>query len=46
MLVIDGYGSHQSAKFKAFYKEKNIITIYLPPYSTSSNRSTLGVLAS
>lgn len=31
MLVIDGHESHVSAEFQAFCKEKNIITVSMPP---------------
>jgi hypothetical protein len=34
MIVLDGYESYLLAKFKEFYKEKNIITLYLPIYSS------------
>ena len=34
MLIIDGYESHVSGDFQAFCKEKNIITILMPPYSS------------
>ncbi len=34
MLVLDSYKSHVNAKFKGYYKENNIITIYLPAYSS------------
>lgn len=34
MIVIDGHESHLSAQFDTFYKEKNIITICLPTYSS------------
>ena len=34
MLIIDGHESHVSADFQAFCKEKNIITISMPPHSS------------
>ena len=34
MLVIDGHESHVSAEFQAFCKEKNIITVSMPPHSS------------
>jgi hypothetical protein len=34
MLVIDGHASHRSAGFDQFCKEKNIITIFMPPHSS------------
>ena len=33
-MVLNGYKSYVSAEFKEYYKENNIITIYLPPYSS------------
>ena len=33
MLVLDGYESHISIAFKAYYKKKNIVTLCLPVYS-------------
>jgi len=33
MLVLNGYKSYVNAEFEEYYKENNIITIYLPPYS-------------
>ena len=32
--MIDGHESHVSAEFQAFYKEKNIITVSIPPHSS------------
>ena len=34
MLVLDGHGSYMSPKFDAFCKEKNIITLCMPPHSS------------
>lgn len=34
ILIIDGHKSHVSADFQAFCKEKNIITISIPPHSS------------
>ena len=34
MLVIDGHESHMSAEFDRFCKERNIITISMPPHSS------------
>ena len=34
MIVLDGYKSHLSAQFEKFYKEQNIITLYLPAHSS------------
>jgi hypothetical protein len=34
MIVLDRYKSYISAKFEQFYKSKNIITLYLPVYSS------------
>jgi DDE superfamily endonuclease len=34
MIVLDGHESHLSADFKAYYKEKNLITLYLPTHSS------------
>jgi len=34
MLVIDGHESHVSAAFEAYCKEKNIITVSMPPHSS------------
>ena len=34
MLVLDGHQSHQSAEFERFCKDKNIITICMPPHSS------------
>ena len=34
MVVLDGYKSHLSIQFELFYKEKNIITLYLPAHSS------------
>ena len=32
MLVLDSYKSHILIAFKAYYKEKNIVTLYLPTH--------------
>jgi hypothetical protein len=34
MIVLDGHKSHLSAQFEEFCKEKNIITLCLPTYSS------------
>ena len=34
MLVLDGHKSHISIAFKAYCKEKNIVTLYLPAHSS------------
>jgi hypothetical protein len=34
MIVLDGHESHLSSQFEDFCKEKNIITICLPPHSS------------
>ena len=34
MLVLDGYKSYVNAKFEDYYKENNIVTIYLPTHSS------------
>jgi hypothetical protein len=34
MIVLNGYKNHLSTQFKEFYKEKNIITLYLSAYSS------------
>ena len=34
MLVLDRYKSYESAEFQEYYKAYNIITLYLPPYSS------------
>jgi hypothetical protein len=34
MIVLDGHESHHSAQFEDFCKEKNIITLCLPPHSS------------
>jgi hypothetical protein len=34
MLVVDGHESHQTVEFQAFCKEKNIISVSLPPHSS------------
>ena len=33
MIVLDGHESHLSAPFEEFCKQKNIITLCLPPHS-------------
>ena len=33
MIILDGHKSYQLAQFEEFYKEKNIIILYLPTYS-------------
>jgi hypothetical protein len=34
LLILNGYESYHSADFKAYYKEKKIIPLYMPPYSS------------
>ena len=34
ILVLNSYKSYVNAEFEKYYKENNIITIYLPPYSS------------
>jgi len=34
MIVLDGHKSHHSVQFKEFCKEKNIIALCLPAYSS------------
>jgi hypothetical protein len=34
LLILDGYESHHSAGFEAYCKEKNIITLCMPPHSS------------
>ncbi len=34
MITLDGHESHLSAEFELFCKEKNIITLCLPPHSS------------
>jgi hypothetical protein len=34
LLIIDSYESHCSVAFQDLYKEKKIITIYMPPHSS------------
>ena len=34
MLVLNSYESYVNADFEDYYKENNIITLYLPPYSS------------
>ena len=34
MIILDEYKSYFSIEFEKFYKEKNIIILYLPPYSS------------
>lgn len=34
MLVIDSHQSHLSVEFERFYKERNIITLCMPPQSS------------
>jgi DDE superfamily endonuclease/helix-turn-helix, Psq domain len=32
LLILDGHESHHSVEFELFYKENNIITLYMPAY--------------
>ena len=34
LLIFNGYISHHSLKFQELYKENNIYTLYMPPYSS------------
>ena len=34
LLILDGYKSHYSEEFEEYYKGNNIITFYMPPYSS------------
>jgi hypothetical protein len=34
LLILDGHESHHSADFEAYCKEKNIITLCMPPHSS------------
>jgi hypothetical protein len=34
LLILDGHESHQSTDFRAYYKEKNTIPLYMPPHSS------------
>ena len=34
LLVLDGHDSHHSTDFELYYKENNIIILYIPPYSS------------
>ena len=34
LLVLDGYKSHHLAEFENYYKENNIVTLYMPSYSS------------
>jgi len=34
MLVLNSYKSYVNAEFEDYCKDNNIITIYLPPYSS------------
>jgi hypothetical protein len=34
LLILDSYESHRSADFKAYCKEKKIITLYMPAYAS------------
>lgn len=39
MIILDGHESHLSAQFEEFCKEKNIITVHLPAYSSHFTQS-------
>jgi len=32
LLILNGYDNYHSKKFENYYKEYNIITLYIPPY--------------
>lgn len=34
LLIVDGYESHHSVDFKAYFYENNIITLCMPPHSS------------
>ncbi|USP80957.1 hypothetical protein yc1106_08231 [Curvularia clavata] len=34
LLILDGHKSYQSLEFQELYKENNIYTLYMPPYSS------------
>jgi len=34
LLILDGHNSHHSKEFENYCKEYNIITLYMPPYSS------------
>jgi len=34
LLVLDGYESYHSDQFKIYYQECNIVTLYIPLYSS------------
>ena len=34
LLILDGHENHHSADFELYYKEKNIITLCIPPHSS------------
>jgi hypothetical protein len=34
LLILDGYESYYSTKFELYYQENNIITLYIPTYSS------------
>jgi hypothetical protein len=34
LLILDGHDSHKSAEFKKYCKERNIITLCMPPHSS------------
>ena len=34
LLILDGHESHHSTNFKIYYKENNIVTLYMPAHSS------------
>jgi len=34
LLILNGHNSHYSEEFETYYQEHNIITLYIPPYSS------------
>jgi hypothetical protein len=34
LLILDGHGSHHSARFEQYCKENNIVTLCMPPHSS------------
>jgi DDE superfamily endonuclease len=34
LLILDGHESHHSLEFDSYYKERNIIPLYMPPHSS------------
>jgi hypothetical protein len=34
LLILNSYKSYYLDKFKEYYKENNIITLYMPPHSS------------